>query len=489
MASKKPNILIILPDQHRWDSLGPYGNTEIKTPTLDAIAQDGVVFENCFCPFPVCTPSRYALLTGVFPHQNMGNMNNITLHPGLETFPRLLKQAGWRTEAIGKMHYRPTYLDVGFERMLLAEQDGPGRYDDDYHRELAARGLVDVIDLWDQVREYRVQAPEAFHAEFSTWESNLGDEDYSTTWIGRHAVEAVEQWEGGGNLLMVGFIKPHHPFDCPAPWSKLYDPEQLSLPPDWLDEPLERDLKRSPGYYPHAKLTPELMRKIKAQYYASITQIDYYVGQMVEVLKRKGLYEDTLILYTADHGEYLGFHHLILKSGYMYDPLLHVPCLVKFPGNQGAGRRSDALVNTVDLTTTILRAAGLAPGRWMRGLDLAEAGAGRELVFGTTVAGNEYSVRSRTRKLLWAKGQAPMLFDLEKDPYEVHDVAGLPEYANDVAELKEALLQWMLFEAHPLHTPFDEAPVITGPNVPEASDGHWLAQFEYFQRKMREVNR
>jgi arylsulfatase A-like enzyme len=155
----RPNILIVHADQHRYDCLGAYGNPDVRTPNIDALAADGVRYENSFCCFPVCTPSRYSLITGLYVHQHLGWNNRCTLPAGLPTLPRILRNAGYHTKAVGKMHYTPTYLDVGFEEMVLAEQDGPGRYDDDYHRWLRAEGLCDRIDLMDQVQEYRQLAP------------------------------------------------------------------------------------------------------------------------------------------------------------------------------------------------------------------------------------------------------------------------------------------------------------------------------------------
>lgn len=124
----QPNILIVQADQHRMDCIGAYGNDEIQTPHLDALAGDGVRYDNSFCPFPVCTPSRYSFLAGLYVRQHLGGSNHCTLPQGLPTFPKVLKGAGYRTKAVGKMHFTPTYADVGFEEMLLAEQNGPGRY-------------------------------------------------------------------------------------------------------------------------------------------------------------------------------------------------------------------------------------------------------------------------------------------------------------------------------------------------------------------------
>jgi len=130
-ASDRPNILIIHTDQHRTDCLGCYGNPDIRTPHIDSIARDGVLFQNSFCPYPVCTPSRYSLISGLYVHQHRGWTNHSTLPEGTPTAPSLLQEAGYATKAVGKMHYTPTYSDVEFQEMELSEQDGPGRWDDD----------------------------------------------------------------------------------------------------------------------------------------------------------------------------------------------------------------------------------------------------------------------------------------------------------------------------------------------------------------------
>ena len=122
-----PNILIIQGDDHRFDCIGAYGNDDVKTPHLDALASDVVRYQESFCPLPVCTPSRYSFLTGLYVHQHLGWSNHCTIPSGLETFPKILRDAGYKTKPVGKMHFKPTYADVGFDELVLAEQAGPRR--------------------------------------------------------------------------------------------------------------------------------------------------------------------------------------------------------------------------------------------------------------------------------------------------------------------------------------------------------------------------
>ena len=371
-ARQRPHILIIHADQHRADCIGAYGHPDVRTPHIDRLASEGVRYESCYCPLPVCTPSRYSMLTGLYPHQHLGRNNRCTLPAGLDTFPRLLRDQGYRTTAVGKMHCTPTCLDIGFERMTLAEQDGGGRFEDDYHRFLEQEGLTDEIDRMDQVRAFRERAPQEYWDTLGAMESNLDEAHHSTTWIADRAVEELDRWTGTERqLLMVGFIKPHHPFDPPAPWSGMYDPEGLTLPSGWIPDMLPLDEQKHPGYFPNARITEPQLRRVMAYYYASISQIDFHVGRMIAALERKGLYDDTLILYTGDHGEYLGYHHLLLKGNYMYEPLMRIPLVIKYPGGQRAGETAEGLFSNVDIAPTLLRQAGCMPGAWMRGTDLS----------------------------------------------------------------------------------------------------------------------
>jgi arylsulfatase len=471
-AAEKHNVLVIHTDQHRAECLGCAGNADIRTPNIDRIAGDGLRFSESYCPFPVCTPSRYSLLSGLYVHQHRGWTNHCTLPPGTPTFASVLRDAGYHTKAVGKMHFTPTYLDLGFDEMRLSEQDGPGRWDDDYHRYLRDLKLVDRIDVVDQRREYRQHAPEDYWRTFGAAASDLPEEHHSTTWIGDRAVETLHGWEGSGNLLMAGFIKPHHPFDPPAPWDAMYDPDALTLLPGWIDECPERDLAFSRGYFPHDELTEPALRRIMAHYYATISHIDHQVGRMLAVLDERGLYDDTLIVFTADHGEYLGDHHLLLKANHLYDSVTRVPLILKAPGATGGGAASDALVSNVDVAPTIIGCVGERVPEGMTGYDLLRHPAGREVVLAEY--GPVYAMaRTRDRKLLAVGGPegAAMLFDLERDPRELDDVSADPAYQGDLARLRQEVHYW---RKEPVPgTYLDEyASTIAGDNVPPRDLSH-----------------
>jgi arylsulfatase A-like enzyme len=483
---RRPNILLIHADQHRIDCLGAYGNREVRTPNLDALAADGVTYANSFCSFPVCTPSRYSLITGLYVHQHLGWTNHCTLPSGIPMFPRLLRQAGYRTAAVGKMHFTPTYLDVGFEDMCLSEQNGPGRYDDDYHRWLMAEGLCPGVDFMDQEREFRSNATREYWDNVGAMESDLDEEHHSTTWVAERAIERLETWQGGGNLLMVGFVKPHHPFDPPAPWSTLYDPAEVTPLPGWTEQPVNGDVEFNRGYFPHAELTDRKVRQATAMYYATITQIDHHVGRMLDLLRQKGLYEDTLVVYTSDHGDYMGYHHLLLKGNRLYEPLAKVPLLVKYPGNPRAGEQDESLVSNVDLAPTFLQAAELPVPRGLPGRNLA-ADAGPEFVFAEDPGARTYMVRSARYKLMLDRNEANSLFfDLAEDPHELCNRYADPACQDEIRRHRDALFRWALFDARTPVCLDEHAPVIDAANAVGFEPDRRRVEVDYFRERMRE---
>jgi arylsulfatase len=489
---KKPNILVIMTDEHRWDCLGCYGNEQIKTPNIDQLAANSVRYDNSFCTYAVCTPSRYSLISGLTVQQHRGYSNHCTLEPSVKTFPTILKQSGYKTAAIGKMHYAPTYFDVGFEKMFLAEQNGPGRWDDDYHRYLRDNDQVDRNDLIDQERKYRKLGDKEYWDSYGATLSNLPDKHHSTTWIGDKAVEEIENWNTDKpNMMLASFIKPHHPFDPPEKWAKMYDPEKIEVLPGWTDEVPDHDMKKA--YFMNADLTKETLKKITAYYYATITQIDFHVGRMIEVLKKRGMYDNTTIVFTSDHGEHLGFHHMLLKGGHLYDSIAKVPLIIKYPNSQNPGTSTDRLVSNIDIAPTLLSLAGLKTPKAMHGLNLLD-NKNREVVF--VERWKLYSVMARTKKtklILERKvskdgtiDYSGFLYDLEKDPQEINDLYGNPKYSGVQKALTAAIDEWLPAKGKRNIYLNENAPIIDQPNVPKRKDGHRKEMMEYFNKKMHE---
>ena len=442
-AAPAPNILILYSDQHRADAVG-FANPRVKTPNLDRLASAGTVFDRSFCQYPVCTPSRMSLLTGQYVHTHGCSANNTGAHPNAPLFPRLLRERGYQTAAMGKMHFHPTYAAYGFDHLELAEQNGPGRFQDDYHRWLTDRGCVDLVDLIDQEREFRQHAGPEYWETFGAQASDLPEELHSTTWIGDRAVAWLERAEPPF-CAWVGFVKPHHPFDPPASWLATVDENALEPLPGWTETIPEADAD-APAYFGNAALALPPLRRVMAHYFATISHLDAQIGRVLEVLQRRGL-GDTIVIYTSDHGELLGFHHMLLKGSTLYDPLVRVPLIVSGPPERGwrRGVRTDALVESLDVTSTILDAAGINPPGTMQGRSLApvlrgETESHRDEVFCQTRGMGLMMLRTPRWKLIQgARGQDRMLFDLRHDPTELHNVYEDPSHAEVRCDLEQRL--------------------------------------------------
>jgi arylsulfatase A-like enzyme len=487
----RPNVLLILTDQHRFDALGCAGNADVRTPNIDRLAGEGVRYENAFCPYPICTPSRYSIFSGLYVHQHRGTGNDSTLNPSIPTWPKALRAAGYRTAAVGKMHMLPTYLDIGFDEMVLSEQAGDGRWDDDYHRYLMEHNLADITDMEDQLREYNdCMRPEYVRSK-GCLPCNIDEPHDHTTWIGDHACRKIAAWpHDAPNLLCVSFIRPHHPMNPPQPWADMYDPRRLQLLPGYTESPLERNRAYHRGWRMQAAggLSEADIRLATARYYGSISQIDAQIGRLIAALQARGLYENTLIAFTADHGEYMGFQHLIGKLNYMYDPLVKVPLILRWPGANLPGQVRSRQVSLLDLAPTICAAAGLAMPSPMPGMDLHQPDAGHDRIF-CQFHEDTVMVRTADCKLVLTRksGCESLLFDLQRDPHESRNRIGDPGCADEIKMLEGAIEEWRP-DGWGLHKHVDPAaPQVDQPNVPRDLESHRRRMKEYFGRKMAEA--
>ena len=504
--AKHPNVLLIHVDQLRQDCLGAYGNSQISTPNIDKLASESTVYTQHYTAYPICIPSRYSLITGL-PYTELYNSKNLgdndRLSFNFSTFPEELKNAGYHTKAIGKMHYEPPYHDVGFEEMVLCEQIGIGRWVDDYHRYLRARGLINSNCLEDQNWEFRQLADEEYWDNFGAKVNRLDEEHASTGWIGARALESIESWDASSpELLMIGFVKPHPPFDPPATWANRYDPESLDPLPGWMDYGLLRDSFQSPGYFENRRLTSAKYRKILAYYYALISEIDHWVGRIIEGLKQKNLYKNTLIVFTTDHGDYMGYHNMILKGNHMYEPLMNIPLIIKYPGeNPGRADNGSLSINT-DIAATILSVAGAEiPDQMKDTCDLSSGPeAGYEVVVGYEKHGARGMVRWGRYKLQtdsvlqrengfhWGSIVPPrgeMLFDLESDPYEIEDIS--EAHPDIVSKMKSFLHEFQdgaEFSGEFIANEFD-VPIISAENAQQATRERVAEGIEYFLREFK----
>lgn len=340
------HFLFIFTDQQRADTIHALGNRTIITPALDRLAGESVVFQKCYTPSPICVPARMSLLSGQYPARTGSNSNSHGRVYQGEGFYSEFTKAGWNTCAIGKMHHIPDmYVPLGFKKRLTQEELAHQK--DDYWNWLRRTPYRNVFDFHGQ-RSELYYMPQI---------SQLPSEVHPTQWIGDRSVEFINQCNSDEPMfLMSSFIHPHPPFAPPAPWNKLYrSAVRQSFVPEDPDSYI--DLLRN-GHVLHAEgISPRCVELLAAYYYACISFVDYQIGRMIGALKEKGMYEDTVIVFSSDHGELLGDYNSMGKRT-MLDASSRVPLMIHLPGQCRQELRSDPC-SLVDLAPTLLSLAGI----------------------------------------------------------------------------------------------------------------------------------
>ncbi len=446
---KKQNVVVIMVDQLRMDCLACYGNTQVKTPNIDKLCGEGTQFFNHFTSYPVCTPSRYSFFSGLYATEHLGWNNHCTLDENIDTFPKILRQNGYKTTAVGKMHMTPTYLDIGFDKMILAEQDGNGRFEDDYHFYLMNEEKIDAIDIIDQRKEYREKASESYFNSFGTAASDLPIKYHSTTWVRDNAVREIEMAdENENNLFMFSFIKPHHPFDPPQEYLNMYKDVDIEPLKGYTEDVPTCDYNYDKGYFDHKTLNLSALKEVQRAYYAAITHIDDAVGDIIEALKQKSLYESSVIIFTSDHGDYMGFHHMMLKQNHMYDALMRIPLIIC--SGDGKAQKKFNLSDNTCIAQTVLSIILKEKHSSFREKTVFDDGLcamamNRKIKDGKTIT--NYMYRTQEHKLL-LNGclKNSMLFDVVNDRCEMKNLAEDVEQKGIFDKLKNLLFESILFE-------------------------------------------
>lgn len=437
--SQQPNILFVMTDQQRSDSIRALGNREIRTPVLDSLVNNGTAFTNCYTPSPVCVAARSATITGVPPHLNGCASNNESpLH--LQSIMQVLQAAGYQTQGIGKMHFNPQADAMwGFDSRDISEEGArrPGGRND-FHDYLAENGFGHVLE------------PQGIRSEmyYIPQPSQLPAEHHHTTWVADRAIDFLRQRKPTRPFfLWTSFIKPHPPFESPVPWNKLYRAADM-LPPrrpegyeqllSWWNHHQNRYKYRDKGY------DEMLLRAMKAMYYACISFIDFNLGRILDALGDEA--DNTLILYTSDHGEMLGDYGSFGKRT-MLNPAAKIPLIMKPPAADNPGQRIDTPVSLLDIFPTFASAAGLDIARPSTdGANLSDIAAGaseRDAVYSQVGEGNLglYMIASRELKYIYsAADNREWLFDLRIDPQETKNWAGNRRYAAKLREMRRKLI-------------------------------------------------
>lgn len=340
------HILILFTDQQRYDTIRASGNPYVQTPNLDSLYADSVVFKRCITPSPVCVPARLSMMSGQYPARTGNNNNNKKCKYSGKGFYSELTAAGYASCCVGKMHnVWDSYGLMGFGcRHTQEEMSQP---EDDYTQFIINSPYKNVFD-------YNGQRSEMYYVPQI---SQLPAEAHPTQWIGDRSVEYLENCDPEEPVfLFASIIHPHPPFCPPAPWNKLYRTEDIPAPfiPDNNIE--LKPLLHKSFDTDRLGISPIDAKKLKNFYYACVSFVDYQIGRIIDTLKKKGMYDDTLIIFTSDHGECLGDYKNMGKRT-MLDAAAHVSMMMHIPGIPHSVRND--VVSLVDLAPTLLSWAGI----------------------------------------------------------------------------------------------------------------------------------
>ncbi len=491
MSTQQPNILIITTDQQRTDSLSCYGSTFTDTPHLDQFASEGVCFERAYCTNPVCTPSRASIFSGRYVSRHGAWNVGMNVSEDEPLLSHRLAEVGYRTHYIGKAHFQafgaPGEASV---EALGGKARYPGFQGPYYGFETvelalghATYGVVGHYGEWvrSQVSEETFNSyskatrlsERGFGGEAYDWDIPLAY--HNSVWTADRTIDFLSNRDTTQPfLLAVGFQDPHHPHCVPTEFEARVDPAQVPLP-DFVEGELEDkpphflearhgQLEQSEirgtyaiagqgGGADYRKVSEDDARLGRAYYYNMVKIIDQEMGRILECLDTYGLTENTLVIFTTDHGELLGDHGLWMKGPFHYEQLVRVPTLMRFPQSIPAGQRTQSLFSLADIVPTVLSAVGLPIPSDTDGVDTmpmltGEVKSVRDSALVECVDDPRglrlKTIVTDTRKLTWYSGHSyGELYDLENDPSERVNQWDNASYAADRTYLMRLILETM----------------------------------------------
>ena len=446
-----PNILFIMTDQQRWDAMSCAGDW-VRTPHLDRIAAEGVRFTYCVTTTPICIPARVTLATGQYPH-NTGVWDNITypMPEDLPTWMRAIRDLGYRTSLFGKTHLHPHEGDLR-DREYLINAYGLDDVDEIGGPRASAAVMSHMTQRWREkglLESYRADFKERFaNKPHVARPSVLPLDEYADVYVGQRTKEYLQAYDRDEPwFCWMSFGGPHEPWDAPEPYASMYDPEAMPAPvprPDddvprprgWLDSMMER---RTPVFDPGDE------GAMRANYAGNVTLIDDQIGEVLAAIEARGEMDRTVIAFTSDHGEMNGDWRLIYKMNFL-DGALRVPLLVRTPETaaNGGGRVVDAPAENCDVGPTLLELAGgtVDYPQFAKSLVPAMTNGGthrRNAI--SEYRGELMLTDGRWKAAVNTEGLVYLLFDLENDPRETRNLAGLPEYAHEADAVRLQMLE------------------------------------------------
>lgn len=498
--NKIPNILIIMTDEEPITGIGCYGNEIIKTPAQDSIANGGVRFTNHYCASYPCTPSRASIITGRYSHNHGLVSNDIQLSDEIPTLATILADFGYETAWIGKSH-------MGGHIYRLSDEDFkvkvriPNTYGYEYEfvkggvgEDESIGGFSHWIGGWKHYQKYLKQHETELPADVDITKtgghriapasenqhefSKISEDHHVEHFLADETINFLNSMKNKAQpfCCVLSFYGPHSPVAPPKPWDDMYKIEDIELPQNF-DASLECKpfaQYSTPGKFVRSRWTEARCKDYIRRYYGFISYIDNQIERVLDALKTNQQDNDTIIVFTSDHGDMIGQFGMILKMGACgYDILMKTPLLIKWPGNIPNGKVIDALASNIDILPTLLDFAGVSIPEGIDGVSLkstilnkyqcmdnnGEFSDARDKIF-ISVMGSGFVVRKGYWKFVLNCGagnavsmvkerQMDELYNMEEDIWEIANLAYIPEYVEIVDELKEEIFSWLKDTDHP----------------------------------------
>ena len=471
------NVLFILADQFRADSLGCVGHPVVKTPSLDALIAESTSFKQCFVQTAPCGPSRMSMYTSRYACSHRVLNNKVPLIDAHENMGIFLREAGYKPAQIGYHDYaidpgilpdddprktQPSYDNVqpGWDNILYHEYDSP-----EYFEDLRQKGYPEHLLNHDAIHKPNVPSAGPGDHLPLRYPAHYSEENCECRFVTNRAIDHISSNKENGWVLNINYIKPHPPNICSAPYNDMYDPADMP-PAKRREEELQSEHPYLSRIHQDPKLTSDRdLRETQANYWGMITELDTSLGLLFQALKDTDQWDETLILFSSDHGEYLGDHYLTGK-GQLYDGTMRVPLIVRDPSSSAdvtRGQHLDGFVESIDHAPTILEYLGVPVPRRFQGTSVLSRVRGSqdsktEIYYEKDISDEVADIVSDPDlRLLWvvrdndykyvqfaSEKILPLLFDLRNDPDEYQNLANDPAHMSTVLIYCQKLLRWRM---------------------------------------------
>lgn len=487
--NKKPNLLFIITDQQRFDAMSTAGNKVLQTPNMDRLAKQGARFENAYTPCAVCGPARSSILTGTTVENNGMKNNDFAYNykkEGLMTMPtfdEILASKGYHCEYYGKWHSQSSHATVYKNPKKIAKNgksifgpEGQSYIYDDFLEEKSPNRALEKGELYDQLsnRPYKTNPLDKFYgktpAEITAQKLKsiqpdlngelLIDKEFSmTAFQAKQTIEALERLKDSTFSITCAFHSPHAPMLPTAPYYNMYPIKEMVVPVSISDNMLNSPYLKANGRMDHPEYAdPEKVKYMISSYYGLIKEVDDWVGKILDKVEELGLSDNTLVIFTSDHGEMLGAHGMREKNVF-YEESAHIPLLIRFPGQIKSKKIVKGYTSNIDLFPTILDYLNIeehkSDGKSLRGLiEGTDTKHGKYVVQEWDYRGDtepNYMILKKGWKLIIPYSENSKvinaMYNLKKDPNEMNNLLGnnpdKQKYIQRAEDLRKSLVEWL----------------------------------------------